>query len=142
MALVTLLGSEVKGKDGSVNVTSLSDNDVVGIYFSAHWCPPCRAFTPVFGEYYKKLRADGKKFEVVFVSSDREEEACDEYYSQMPWLILPYKDRQRKEQLSQKYGVRGIPTVVFLDAKTGELISQDGRKIVNTDVNGDGFPWK
>ncbi|CAG5130102.1 unnamed protein product [Candidula unifasciata] len=142
MALVSLLGSQVQGKEGTVDVASLSDNDVVGIYFSAHWCPPCRQFTPVLADYYKKLRADGRKFEIVFVSSDKSEDECAEYYAGMPWLILPFSDRQRKEQIAQKYGVRSIPTLVLVDPKNGETISQDGRKIVNTDVSGENFPWK
>ncbi|BFZ22001.1 hypothetical protein BsWGS_25040 [Bradybaena similaris] len=141
MALVPLLGDKVEGKQGPVDVASLSDNDVVGIYFSAHWCPPCRAFTPVLSERYQTLRKDGTKFEVVFVSSDRDEESCAGYYAEMPWLILPFSDRQKKEQLAQKYGVRGIPTLVLVNPKTGETITQDGRKIINDDVNGEKFPW-
>jgi thiol-disulfide isomerase/thioredoxin len=34
-------------------------------------CPPCRAFTPKLANTYSKLRKDGKQWEVVFVSMDR-----------------------------------------------------------------------
>jgi nucleoredoxin len=143
MALVSLLGDIVQGKNGPVDVASLSsDNDVVGIYFSAHWCPPCRAFTPVLAEFYKKLRSDGKKFEIVFASSDKSEDSCADYYNEMPWLLVPFIDRARKEQLGQKYRVRGIPTLVLIDAKTGATITLEGRNVVNSDTNGDDFPWK
>ena len=30
----------------------LMNNDLVGLYFSAHWCGPCRGFTPVFAEVH------------------------------------------------------------------------------------------
>ncbi|XP_059174740.1 tryparedoxin-like [Physella acuta] len=142
MALVKLLGDKVVGKNGQVAVSSLSDNDVVGFYFSAHWCPPCRGFTPVLAEYYTKLRNAGKKFEVVFVSSDRDEASCQEYFNSMPWLLLPYEERDTKDELCSSYGIRGIPTLVLLDAKTGDTISTDGRSIVTTDTDGDKFPWK
>ena len=33
----------------------LMNNDLVGLYFSAHWCGPCRGFTPVFAEVYTLL---------------------------------------------------------------------------------------
>ncbi|RUS77603.1 hypothetical protein EGW08_014642 [Elysia chlorotica] len=137
MALVDLLGAKVAGKDGEVDVAAISaENDVVGIYFSAHWCPPCRNFTPVLGEYYTKLRGAGKKFQVVFVSSDRDEGGAGEYYSSMPWLMVPYSDRAKKDELASKYGVSGIPTLVLVNAKTGELITKDGRKVVSDDPEG------
>ncbi|KPA80473.1 tryparedoxin-like protein [Leptomonas pyrrhocoris] len=42
------------------------------IYFSAHWCPPCQRFTPLLADFYDEHK-DKYGFEVLFVSSDREE---------------------------------------------------------------------
>jgi len=53
------------------------------LYFSAHWCPPCRKFTPVLSEAYTKLKAERDDFELVFVSSDRDQEGFDEYFGEM-----------------------------------------------------------
>eukprot|EP00662_Eupelagonemidae_sp_cell21_P049988 gene49988-43271_t len=44
------------------------------VYFSAHWCPPCRGFTPKLAEFHKK-HARARNFEIVFVSSDQDESA-------------------------------------------------------------------
>ena len=44
--------------------------------------------------------------------------------------------------LSQKYKVDGIPTLVFVNAANGELITKDGRAVVMEDTNGENFPWK
>ncbi|KAK3933257.1 Nucleoredoxin [Frankliniella fusca] len=44
---------------------------VLGVYFSAHWCPPCKAFTPQLVNTYNAVRERGHSFEVIFVSSDR-----------------------------------------------------------------------
>ncbi len=41
-----------KGKE-KVNKTDALNNDIIGIYFSAHWCPPCRGFTPILAKFYK-----------------------------------------------------------------------------------------
>ncbi len=27
--------------------------DIIAFYFSAHWCPPCRAFTPILKDFYE-----------------------------------------------------------------------------------------
>jgi hypothetical protein len=35
----------------------------------------------------------------------------------------------------------GIPALVLLDGQTGELISTNGRQIIQTDPTGEGFPW-
>merc|ERR1711998_777203 len=40
-----LLGDTLTGKDGPVAMSTLANKNLA-IYFSAHWCPPCRGFTP------------------------------------------------------------------------------------------------
>ena len=59
----------------------------------------------------------------------------------MPWKALPYSDRDTKAALSKKYKVRGIPTFVVVDAKTGETITTEGREAVGSDPDGESFPW-
>jgi len=48
---------------------ALVGKDVILVYFSAHWCPPCRAFTPVLKDFYEEVESEG--VEIIFVSSDR-----------------------------------------------------------------------
>lgn len=35
-----------------------------------------------------------------------------------------------------------IPTLIFIDGKTGKVITKDGRSIVTDDPDGEQFPWK
>ena len=71
--------------DGTqVAVADLAKTSVVGLYFSAHWCGPCRGFTPELVKVHKEVAAAGKSFEVVFVSSDEDQDAFDEYFGDMP----------------------------------------------------------
>ena len=143
MALVKLLGDTLKTKDGVVSTAeALKGKAAVALYFSAHWCPPCRGFTPKLAEIYKGLVAAGKSFEIVFVSSDREEPDFDSYYGEQPWLALPYAERKLKAALSKKFKVSGIPSLIILDGETGEVITKDGREAVMEDPEGERFPWK
>ena len=61
----------------------------VGFYFSAHWCPPCRGFTPRLAELYDEAPGQPRSFEIVFVSCDHDQETFDEYRSEMPWPAVP-----------------------------------------------------
>ena len=47
-----------------------------------------------------------------------------------------------QENLHYKYNVSGIPTLVFVEAKTGKVISREGRSIIVDDPTGEKFPWK
>ena len=130
-AIVELVGPKVKGKDKEVDTSEFTgEGKVVGLYFSAHWCPPCRGFTPVLAEKYKKWKEAGANFEIVFISSDRDQKSFDEYYSEMPWLALDFSNRDLKTTCSSKFGVSGIPCLVFLNGNTGEIITKDGRGLV------------
>merc|ERR1719492_580215 len=84
--------SELLGESFLKNVAG----ETLGIYFSAHWCPPCRGFTPKLVESYKTMMAKGLNFEVIFASSDKDEAAFKEYYGEMPWLALPHGDKRKE----------------------------------------------
>jgi len=137
-ALVELLGPKLASRDGEVETSTL-EGKTIGLYFSAHWCPPCRGFTPQLAQWYQK-DLKGKGLEVVFLSSDRDEESFKGYFGEMPWLALPFEDRARKEKLSKKFQVKGIPTLVLLKSN-GDLITLDGRSAVSGDPTGTNFPW-
>jgi nucleoredoxin len=131
------LGSEfVTSDDAKVDLSHFKGKNV-GLYFSAHWCPPCRGFTPELARIYRTVSAT-HPFEIIFISSDKNEGEFNEYRHEMPWISLPFADRDRKAALSKKYGVRGIPSLVLLDSN-GNTITTEGRSAVTG--NEDGFPW-
>jgi thiol-disulfide isomerase/thioredoxin len=131
-AIRAMFGDTLRNKDKKkVSVDELADK-VIGIYFSAHWCPPCRQFTPVLVKFHNDLTKAGKEFEIVFVSSDRSEKAMYDYMDEtnMPWLALPHGD-SHKQALAQKFGVSGIPMLVIVDSK-GKTLSTNGRGEVSS----------
>jgi len=141
-----LLGGGLKNNKGDKFASEAAlAGKTIGLYFSAHWCPPCRGFTPTLAKCYNTLKARGDAFEVVFVSSDRDEAAFNEYFGEMPWLALDLKHGSAeleaiKEQLDQRFEVEGIPTLVLLD-KDYKVLTMDGTAKVRSDPTGADFPW-
>jgi thioredoxin 1 len=72
----------------------LSNNKPVLVDFWAEWCGPCKALAPILDEIAGEL---GEKAEIVKVNVDQ------------------------SPNLAQKYGIRGIPTLIFF--KDGKVQS-------------------
>jgi len=102
-------------------------------------CPPCRGFTPVLADVYNKCKEQNKPFEVVFISSDSDQESFDEYFAEMPWIAVPYANRQLNGQMSEKFGITGIPTLLIFD-ENGKFLHDDGSRLVYED-GADGHPF-
>lgn len=115
--------------------------DYVLLYFSAKWCGPCRNFTPLLIDFYKKMKEENEHLEIVFCSLDSDEDQYKEYSKKMPWLSMPFGATETKV-MSRKYNAQGIPHLVVVNAKTGEVITEDGTTNVRSDKNGEKFPWK
>lgn len=123
----------------SVPLESLNGK-LVFLYFSASWCPPCRAFTPQLTDFYHKYK-ETKKFEVVLVSWDEKKEDFTQYYEKMPWLALPFEDREGADFLAKGFSVESIPTLIGVDADSGKIITTTARARLVTDPEGTQFPW-
>uniref|UniRef100_A0A7R9Y9G1 Thioredoxin domain-containing protein n=2 Tax=Pinguiococcus pyrenoidosus TaxID=172671 RepID=A0A7R9Y9G1_9STRA len=119
------------GKDGPA---PLPEGKHKLFYFSAHWCPPCKRFTPKLIEWYNKRKAAGNDdVEVIFMTNDRDQASFEEYYGDMPWLAVPFEDRHTVVQkMSKALGVQGIPTLVLFDAENN-LLNNDCVPAVTND---------
>lgn len=95
-------------------------------------CPPCRGFTPVLSEFYEQLEEeDASALAIVFASSDNDDSSFNEYYGSMPWYSVPFKASDKTQALGSKFGVRGIPALIILDAADGSVKDADGRSTVS-----------
>lgn len=101
----------------------------VALYFSAHWCPPCRAFTPSLVKF-RDEHAD-ENFEVVFVSLDDSEEEKNTYIREMSmkWLMLPGAGSKEAQELYLKFQVPGIPSLIVL-GPDGSVVTGSGQEDV------------
>ena len=123
------LPSTLLGKSGSVKTSDVVGNGLIAFYFSAHWCPPCRSFTPLLAQFYEELKEQKKDIEIIFVSSDRDDKEFDGYYKEMPWLAIARFESSSISSLKSHFGVSGIPKLVVVD-KTGKTIDDNARASV------------
>ncbi|TYZ68063.1 hypothetical protein PybrP1_010284 [[Pythium] brassicae (nom. inval.)] len=131
-----LLGETLLTKDGEKpTAAALAGKKVVGLYFSAQWCAPCRTFTPLLSTTYEDMVEAHPDFELVFVSSDRKQAPFDEYCAEIPFPALPFARRDLEYELKHKFDVPGIPSLVFLNDED-EIITFDGCGLV-AQANGD-----
>ncbi|KAJ3244472.1 hypothetical protein HDU78_010943 [Chytriomyces hyalinus] len=114
------------------------------LYFSASWCPPCQRFTPKLIDFFEAYSAatNNTDIEIIFISSDRDEASFDAYFGKMPFLALPYAQRDRVISLRERFQVRGIPSLSLLDAATGETLNFNIQPLLNRDPRGLFFPYK
>ncbi len=139
--LAQMIGSKfVDNKGKAVAADAVTKKQVLGLYFSANWCKPCREFTPRLVELYEKLKQEGKELEVAFVSMDESEEKFKEYFAEMPWVALPYDDKETRSLLMTELEVRGLPSLVLLD-EDRQVITTKGREFALKDPQGAKFPW-
>jgi len=111
----------VNSKGEKVAAENVASAPYTLVYYSAHWCPPCRLFTPKLVDFYNK-NGGGESFELVFASADRSGKAMYHYMeeTEMPWPAVEY------DQIDAS-GVRGfqgryIPALVMFDSE-GEVVA-------------------
>ena len=119
-------------KNGSPWSSPLRNSGVkiVALYFSAHWCPPCRQFTPLLKEAYEEYKrsSSDNKLSVVFVSGDRSQDDMISYMKEAHgnWPALS-PGSPLQQSLNTAFQVKGIPSLVIVDVN-GEVLSREGRQ--------------
>jgi nucleoredoxin len=107
----------------ALDESDLAQKKIYGLYFSAHWCGPCRQFTPKLVEYYNKILGEHPEFEIIFVSSDKSADAMASYMYEagMPWPAVEFGKLANVPTL-KKYAGDGIPDLVIVDT-TGKVLA-------------------
>lgn len=121
---------------------NLHSSGVLGLYFSAHWCAPCRAFTPRLSDFVAKYRetkvddpANPKPaFDVIFVSSDDNAEQFDKYHQEemnFPAVTFNFeRGNDLRQTLAKAFDVQSLPTLIIVDVETGRVIDRRGRDTI------------
>jgi nucleoredoxin len=128
--LVTLEDDHLRPFDA----TALKDVKFFAFYYSASWCPPCRAFTPKLVDFYKSFKQEHPNFELIFVNHDNSAGDMLAYMKTdaMTWPAVRFEDIDHTN--ANKYCGEGIPDLVLVD-DSGKVLSDSfqGSKYVGPD---------
>lgn len=139
LSSISLLDSH----QGSHSIASIPPDAVVGIYFARSTCAPCRKFTKVLTSLTRTLRASNRKLVIILLSVDQEQADYTALVDDLPiesWLIVPFTEVEARKQLIQTFRVNAVPTLI-LRGMDGNILTPQGRKLVQSDPSGRFFPW-
>lgn len=74
------------------------------------------------------------RIEIIYVSSDRDPDEFQKNFGGMPWKAV--ESQQYKDIISRKCKIRGIPTLIVLNAENGYFITDQTRDDI-MNVKGD-----
>lgn len=95
--------------------------------FASSWCEICRQFTLILANLYNQWNSQNKEIEIIWINSgERSQKEWEDYYSEMPWLAIPYNDI-RATNLNKKFRPIGVPSL-FVVSKEEKILLSTARK--------------
>jgi nucleoredoxin len=108
--------------------SKLAGVQYVAFYYSASWCPPCRAFTPDLVSFYNGFKPSHPNFELILVNHDSSDGDMINYMKgdSMPWPAVWFADIQNPNLNAGQFCGPGIPCLVLVDSD-GNVLSDSFR---------------
>lgn len=127
----SFLPEKLEDANGKKMDSSALAGKYIGLYFSASWCGPCRAFTPKLKQFRDDHLDEG--FEVVLVNFDKSNTEKRRYIRDagMEWPSLPGARRKASKSLAETYQVKGYPTLIILDPSGNVVTNLGVEAIIN-----------
>ena len=106
-----------------------SDNlikvNIIGLYFTSSWCPPCIEFREILLKFYNDINNQNKVFEVIQISNEKNHHEFDNSLNE-PWLYIQFNDSSMYE-LVEEFRIDHLPSLVIVN-KEKIILSDKGRK--------------
>lgn len=152
------------------------DDKYLLIYAAGQWCQQCRHFTEKIAKAYNVLKMHREDFEVsppikcgllvdlflfalysrislftpsqiLFLSSDQDQESFDTFFGQMPFGAIPFEERAAKAAIANKFRIRRVPVLLVFGPRPpcgGDrpLINADARCIFESGDFIHEFPYR
>ncbi|CAD5218035.1 unnamed protein product [Bursaphelenchus xylophilus] len=144
---------ELTTKSGKLVDADVLHGKIVAFYFGAHWCEPCRRFTPILRDFYVKAALQG--VEIVWFSRDETMESMEEYFKEHGnWLRAPFQQpgckcccltfvkEQQGFNYLKKYHIDSLPTLIVVKPD-GTAVNKNGvDDVYNKDPDDVVAEWK
>ncbi|GLT37030.1 hypothetical protein SLA2020_113720 [Shorea laevis] len=131
----------IRNNGDQVKIDSL-EGKKLGFYFSDKEDEICQIFTQKLVDVYKELSSKGD-FEIIFASWDYSDDTFEEFFSEMPWLAIPFLLFYLEETLDELddffFQERDVPRLVILD-EHGKVVTDDGVSLIQK-YGVDGYPF-
>ena len=107
--LETLLGNKFLNKSETLDFHPLKTYEVVCLFFSASWCPPCQTFLSILVDFYNEINLESKILEIICkffkkdIPRDKSKEEFEEHVEKMPWISIPYGDHRNRKLVEVIY---------------------------------------
>jgi nucleoredoxin len=104
---------------------------LIGLYFTAKWCVPCRTFSPKLVQF---RNANADQFQFVMASWDRSLKEQQQYIEKTKMAVPAIRfDDPLMDRLNRQYRIEGVPTLLIFDS-TGRLITSKGRECLTLPI--------
>jgi hypothetical protein len=120
------------------------NNEMIALYFSVYkeYDKNVADLTRRLIDLYTELRYAKKKVEIIYISYDREQVDWVRSFAEMPWLSIPWNLQNYRDKIASKLGVEDrMPSLVWIDPKTGAVINSEGLDVVKCKLGPDDFPF-
>ena len=115
---------------------------IVGLLFSASWCPDCWPVVPAIGKVASAAAAAPPLIEIFYVSSDKSQDEMMKFKPESLSYIA-FENVPQRSALKKKFGTaaakemaelnmttttrkHGTPTLILLNAASGEVLTENG----------------
>ena len=117
--------SEVKSSE-----LSSGSGKIIGLYFSDNKFSECLKFTSKLISIYEQNKRQENELEVVLISNDSSLEQFKLHFNEMPWFAIPFSNEVIRKDCSYTFDILNLPTLVFLNAENGHIITLDGKSVI------------
>jgi len=108
-----------------INSDSLIKINIIGLYFTSSWCPPCMEFRETLLKFYNEINTPNKVFEIIQISNEKYQHEFDNSLNE-PWLYIQFNDDHMYD-LVDHYKIDQLPTLKIVNREK-IVISDKGRK--------------